>query len=552
MKKYLYTILFFVAVCTGCKEGVGRNVAWTTKDPATLDVLHRLEKVSLQRSYPDSAHKLVDTLKLLPECQTRYPELYWYWKGKMARSALMHDSARVWISRAREMCDTSTHKYEFELIKLLESDYEDNYVVRYSGLTQSVAYFGSIGDTLTEANALNCLGRLHYELRDTAKAIDCISAARRKYEERRERLLSKYILLNTLPYYASCGDFARIKSILHSMCQDKEIMSDSAFLCNWRINAWSYLGDREALDSLYALTYNRGGHLDESFKAAILYYKGLQWISEGDSVSALKAFARSADLAKFSNNTMLKAEIFDSYSSLLVGKGEYRKAYNYKSYSNAIRDSVNKVRAQNTISAIEAKAELERRKVDEDYSRKKNTLVTLLSGTSIIVVLLGILVWYTRRNARLKLRAAGLRTDLERNRHLLAKAIQSMGEKSNYIATLSTRLDDFESHDSLPGLNTHQRINNISRKNDDDFDHLRRLVDEVSSTLVLNLKKHHPDISDGMLRLAVLVASGLNSKEIASTLNIQPESVKKQRYRLRLMLNLEQGQNLTDYLRSMC
>ena len=62
----------------------------------------------------------------------------------------------------------------------------------------------------------------------------------------------------------------------------------------------------------------------------------------------------------------------------------------------------------------------------------------------------------------------------------------------------------------------------------------------------------NPDISDGMLRLAVLVASGLNSKEIASTLNIQPESVKKQRYRLRLMLNLEQGQNLTDYLRSMC
>lgn len=540
------------AVSASCNGGGYAGKAWTTDDRATLSVLRRLDSSSFQRAYPDSADKLVDTLRYLPDCRDRFPELYWYWKGKMARSALMHDSARKWISRARILCDTVSHVYEYERIKLLESDYEGNFVTRYSGLTNSVAYFHSVGDTLTEAHALNYLGRLYYQLNDSAKAMNCILLAQTKYEMLGEKALSKSILLNMLPYHASCGDFTRVRSILFSMRQDEELMRDSSFLCNWRINAWRYLGDIPALDSLYEQTKDMNGKMDESFMAAILYYKGSQLLTEGDSASWFKLLERSAAHAERSMDAFLKADIFEVYSSQLFIKGKVYEAYRYKEMVGSLRDSIDRIQVQNSVSAIEAKAELDRRSVDEEYSRKRITLMALLSVSLVIVVLLGVAIWHTRRNASLKLRAAKLQTDLERNRHLLAKAIQSMGEKSEYIENLSSQLDNFAGSDSLPGLNSHQRLKSISRKNDKDFNQLMSLVEEVSSTLVMNLKKRHPDIGDGMLQLAVLVASGLNSKEIASTLNIQADSVKKQRYRLRQLLGVEPGRNLTEYLRMMC
>ncbi|MFY0591814.1 helix-turn-helix transcriptional regulator [Roseivirga sp.] len=68
----------------------------------------------------------------------------------------------------------------------------------------------------------------------------------------------------------------------------------------------------------------------------------------------------------------------------------------------------------------------------------------------------------------------------------------------------------------------------------------RRLVDHLISELQSsandwqdNLKQHHPHLTAYDLRLCTYLKANLSTKEIATLLNITPDSVKKAKHRLR-------------------
>ena len=63
--------------------------------------------------------------------------------------------------------------------------------------------------------------------------------------------------------------------------------------------------------------------------------------------------------------------------------------------------------------------------------------------------------------------------------------------------------------------------------------HLVQELEGVHSTYLGNLKKSHPDLTPYELRLCAYMKSNLTTKEIATILNILPESVKKAKQRLR-------------------
>lgn len=60
----------------------------------------------------------------------------------------------------------------------------------------------------------------------------------------------------------------------------------------------------------------------------------------------------------------------------------------------------------------------------------------------------------------------------------------------------------------------------------------------------------HSDLTKSEIRLLTLIKIGYSQKEIASTLNIAPDSVKKARTRVRKKLNLPDSTNLNEYLSS--
>jgi DNA-binding CsgD family transcriptional regulator len=56
------------------------------------------------------------------------------------------------------------------------------------------------------------------------------------------------------------------------------------------------------------------------------------------------------------------------------------------------------------------------------------------------------------------------------------------------------------------------------------------------------------DLTPSELRLASLMRLNLNSKDIASTLNISPDSLRISRHRLKKKLALEKGESLQQFI----
>ena len=65
---------------------------------------------------------------------------------------------------------------------------------------------------------------------------------------------------------------------------------------------------------------------------------------------------------------------------------------------------------------------------------------------------------------------------------------------------------------------------------------------------MIRLVKRFPDLKINDRKLCAYLRMGLSSKEMASLLNTSVRSIETARYRLRKKLNLETGDNLTDFI----
>lgn len=62
------------------------------------------------------------------------------------------------------------------------------------------------------------------------------------------------------------------------------------------------------------------------------------------------------------------------------------------------------------------------------------------------------------------------------------------------------------------------------------------------------ITKKHPDLTPNEVKLTCFILAGMNNKEIAGVFSVEPESVKKARYRLKKKLKLTEEESLRGYL----
>ncbi|MDI9257182.1 hypothetical protein [Flavobacterium sedimenticola] len=87
----------------------------------------------------------------------------------------------------------------------------------------------------------------------------------------------------------------------------------------------------------------------------------------------------------------------------------------------------------------------------------------------------------------------------------------------------------------------------IQENNWRDFEYY---FESVNKNFYTRLKQKYPDISANDLKICALIKLNLSIKEMASILNISPDSVKTARHRLRKKLQLTTEENLTDFILS--
>jgi len=144
-----------------------------------------------------------------------------------------------------------------------------------------------------------------------------------------------------------------------------------------------------------------------------------------------------------------------------------------------------------------------------------------------------------------------LKNEVEsRNRKLSAKALYLSG-RNQMIEEVLSELSELPQVSKDMSLVSHIDTLKNHLKTDNEWDSFITHFEEVNQRFLISLKTKHPNLTANDIRFLSYIYMNLSTKEIASMLNIAPESCRKRKERISAKMALPEDINLYDYLASL-
>ncbi|MCC6461619.1 MAG: transcriptional regulator [Saprospiraceae bacterium] len=261
--------------------------------------------------------------------------------------------------------------------------------------------------------------------------------------------------------------------------------------------------------------------------------------AEADSLGQAHVYARAlerlSELAEANNNPGLALQLF-------------RQA-------DTIRDSMFTGEKTRNLQALEVEfqtreKEQEIRLLRAEKAAQEARQYLLLVGLcflGLVAGLVGYILWA-------KLRSAGQR--LEQHQQDLREYTQLLLTKNTRLTELEQALQQLENTDTGPDNETAfsneqaESLYNNKILTDTDWDAFKHHFERSHPGYLLRLRTQYPDLSGAEERLLLLIKTGLNSQEVANTLGITLNAIKKGRQRLRKRIGLQAETDLEQFVRT--
>lgn len=285
-----------------------------------------------------------------------------------------------------------------------------------------------------------------------------------------------------------------------------------------------------------------------------------------------KALHHTGKGLKLTKNHEVKIRLFELQSEIAVRMNLIEKAILSKDsvikLSQLVNDTKNKELIENStlrFELSESKHALEINKTLGENQRK----VYLLSIILLVLVLIILIAVFYKRNQIIKQRKIindnfykiqNLELEQEKNNSKLLQNEVELKNKmlSDKILFQTTRNELIEEvietiskdtvlKDNVTILKTVRDLKTHLRE-DSKWDDFTTHFENVNNEFIQALKIKHPDLNANDIRFLSFIYLNLNTKEIASLLNISPESCRKRKERLVKKLNLEPDISLYNYL----
>lgn len=151
-----------------------------------------------------------------------------------------------------------------------------------------------------------------------------------------------------------------------------------------------------------------------------------------------------------------------------------------------------------------------------------------------------------------KIKNEQLQADLASKSRELANSAMNIVYKNELLQKISEEIGHLKDSTGkkLPDdqLRKIQKVINEGMTDERDWNLFESSFNEAHESFFKKLKSHHPDLVPNDLKLCAYLRMNMNSKEMASLLNISLRGVEIRRYRLRKKLNLEHDKNLVEFL----
>jgi|GEM_PF-1642716 len=293
---------------------------------------------------------------------------------------------------------------------------------------------------------------------------------------------------------------------------------------------------------------------------------------DGNYSQAIEKFLKSIKYLVDANASYHLLNVYQNISDAYKNIGKYNEALLYNEKYLTLQDSIASIERINNLMETETQYKiaqkdnelkiLEQQKLLIQQDNKiKETRQYFLIGGLVLFLFLGFLVFRNLRisikNIRLKevllsKEKQHLATELElKNKDLENYALRIV-EKNEFLENLKKEIAALHGADEdiKRLLNISNSIRNTLTLDNETLE-LENRINQVYHGFMNKLDEKFPSLSKTDKRLSALMVLDLSSKDIASIMNITPESVKKGRYRLRKKLNLESEEDIAVFLKAL-
>ncbi|WP_298533853.1 tetratricopeptide repeat protein [uncultured Algibacter sp.] len=297
---------------------------------------------------------------------------------------------------------------------------------------------------------------------------------------------------------------------------------------------------------------------------------GNVYFKEGDFNKALKHFKEASAISIETGTLTRGLNNYQQIAKTYAALGDYNKAYKYSDLHFQKYDSVFKKEKIEQINELEIKYQTEKKEVaialqEEEIKTlniqaKNDKLTKTLYGVGMLsfLTISGLLYFgFKQRLKKNKIerekQEAIYKQEIAFKKKELASQTLHLVQKSTFIQELKENLEKIKKSPELFKVEFRRLVMLLKKEKaeDKDWETFKSYFSEVHNNFDNKLKTIYADITEKEIRLASFLRMNLSTKEIASMLNVLPDSVLKSKYRLKKKLKLDRETDLNQFLNTL-
>ena len=264
-------------------------------------------------------------------------------------------------------------------------------------------------------------------------------------------------------------------------------------------------------------------------------------------------------LRKVSELGAMAPDYYRLWQKISLYKGDRNKALYYANKVSFATDSLYKKKLEISFAGLENKYKFQGLKIinqNLDIENKKRGFFLLLALLTLSIF--GVIVLFWR--LRIKRNEVEYQKDIaNKKQELLEKEKENTAKEKENVVLLERQLklqNILLSNIKMHQINTVKRPHvwkegskeTIEKQYEAFYNELKTYIDLEFNNFTSRLKESHPVLTENDMFISCLLLAKFDTGMIATVLNVQVDSINKQRYRLRTKLKLQNSENLTDYL----
>lgn len=304
--------------------------------------------------------------------------------------------------------------------------------------------------------------------------------------------------------------------------------------------------------------------------AYVNMYLGETLILLKDYTNALEHLNTSKIEADKNNLDALKPKIHRLMSLAYQAIGNFENGLKHYKIYKKLEDNISSTEINNRFSELQTIYETEKKEAEITLQEKEiKTLNVQAENDKLIKTLYGIGMFSFLSIAALlyfgfKQRIKKNKIEREKQEEMykqeiafkkkeLASQTLHLVQKNTFIQELKENLEKIKKSPELFKVEFRRLVMLLKKESaeDKDWEVFKSYFSEVHNNFDNKIKAIAKDITEKEIRLASFLRMNLSTKEIASMLNVLPDSVLKSKYRLKKKLELSKEDDLTQFLNTL-